>query len=532
MAPANRGRDGCSLVQDGFQQERRINRWVSIIEVNTARTYAAAKATDVESEKFCLDGIAAYTAEGVPLQKQIEQTLSDPVGKSLFSEVMEKRRVYQVARAAAFKEKATGNLDEAKKFFNEDMGPKIETYLESIQKLHAFQKRVIDAAAKEVDQQYRSGRSIVIALASVALLSGIGFALWISRSITRPIRKALNVAQLVAAGDLTSDIRVNSTDETGRLLQALKEMNERLAKIVGDVRTGTDTIAVASRQIASGNLDLSSRTEQQAGSLEETASSMEELTSTVKQNADNAQQANQLVRSASEIAVKGGALVSQVVDTMGSISDSSKKIVDIIGVIDAIAFQTNILALNAAVEAVRAGEQGRGFALVASEVRNLAQRSAAAAKEIKTLIGNSVEKVGIGSKLVDQTGTTMSEIVESVKRVTDIMSEIAMASREQISGIEQINQAIAQMDKATQQNASLVEEAAAAAESMRDQAGTLVQMVSVFKLGGEHEAGVIGANAKAPVAALKRLALLASASVPAPIRRVARIPVGENWKQS
>jgi methyl-accepting chemotaxis protein len=263
------------------------------------------------------------------------------------------------------------------------------------------------------------------------------------------------------------------------------------------VRRGTETITVASGEIASGNADLSSRTESQAGSLEETASSMEELTSTVRQNADNARQANQLVVNASEVAVKGGAVVGQVVSTMGSIKDSSRKIVDIIGVIDGIAFQTNILALNAAVEAARAGEQGRGFAVVASEVRNLAQRSAAAAKEIKGLIGDSVEKVDAGSKLVDNAGATMEEIVTSVKRVADIMAEITSASQEQSSGIEQINQAVSQMDEMTQQNAALVEQAAAAAQSMQDQAVELSRAVSIFKLDAGEQPAAIAAPARA-----------------------------------
>jgi methyl-accepting chemotaxis protein len=267
-------------------------------------------------------------------------------------------------------------------------------------------------------------------------------------------------------------------------MQALGKMNDSLAKIVGDVRVGTEAITTASSEIAAGNLDLSSRTEQQASSLEETASSMEELTSTVRQNADNARQANQLAVTASEVAVKGGTVVGQVVDTMSSINESSRKIVDIISVIDGIAFQTNILALNAAVEAARAGEQGRGFAVVASEVRNLAQRSAAAAKEIKALIDDSVGKVDAGSKLVGEAGSTMNELVDSVKRVTDIMSEIMAASEEQSSGIEQVNQAIAQMDQVTQQNASLVEEAAAAAESMQDQSRKLTEVVGAFKLNG------------------------------------------------
>jgi methyl-accepting chemotaxis protein len=301
-------------------------------------------------------------------------------------------------------------------------------------------------------------------------------------SVTDPLRRAVKIAGDIAAGDLDTRIEVTSKDETGQLLQALKYMDESLVRIVSEVCRGTDTIATASGQIASGNQDLSSRTEQQAGRLEETASSVEELTSTVKQSADNARQANQLAVSASEFAARGGAVVRQVVDTMGSIKDSSHKIVDIIGVIDGIAFQTNILALNAAVEAARAGEQGRGFAVVASEVRSLAQRSSSAAKEIKALIGDSVEKVDAGSKLVDTAGTTMEQVVTSVKQVADIMGEITAATQEQSSGIEQINQAMAEMDEATQQNAALVEESAAAAQSLQDQAGALSQAVSVFKL--------------------------------------------------
>jgi methyl-accepting chemotaxis protein-1 (serine sensor receptor) len=322
--------------------------------------------------------------------------------------------------------------------------------------------------------------AIVAVFIGLSLLAWFGFTL--IRAITRPLDAAVRIARGVASGDLTQRIEAHSTDEVGQLLQALKDMNDNLVQVVGQVRTGTDTVATASSQIAAGNLDLSSRTEEQASSLEETASSMEELTSTVKQNAENARQANQLVVSTADVAVKGGQVVDQVVDTMASIKDSSRKIADIIGVIDGIAFQTNILALNAAVEAARAGEQGRGFAVVASEVRNLAQRSAGAAKEIKALIEDSVGKVDAGGRLVDEAGKTMDEIVSSVKRVTDIMSEIAAASQEQSAGIEQVNQAIAQMDEVTQQNAALVEEAAAASESLQDQADKLSQAVSVFKL--------------------------------------------------
>ena len=328
-----------------------------------------------------------------------------------------------------------------------------------------------------------------------------------------------SIARTVASGDLTSRIEVRSSDETGQLLQALKEMNASLVNIVSEVRTGTDTIAAASGQIADGNLDLSSRTEQQASSLEETASSMERLTGTVKQNADNARQANQLAASASEVAVKGGSVVSQVIDTMGSINASSRKIVDIIGVIDGIAFQTNILALNAAVEAARAGEQGRGFAVVAAEVRNLAQRSAAAAKEIKTLIGDSVEKVAVGSKLVSEAGITMDEVVASVKRVTDIMGEITAASQEQSTGIEQVNSAIAKMDAVTQQNAALVEQAAAAAESMQNQAGNLARVVSVFKLDSRHAA--LPATISSPAGPQRKTSVPAMARNPATVRLTA-----------
>jgi methyl-accepting chemotaxis protein len=339
-----------------------------------------------------------------------------------------------------------------------------------------------EKASNDATVLYGTARATTIALLVAALVIGTLLALWIARIVSRPLRDAVTVAQQVAAGDLTQEIGACTRCETGELMLALKDMMTRLQSLVAQVRSGTDTIATASSQIAAGNQDLSSRTEEQASSLEETASSMEELTSTVKQNADNARQANQLAQSASGIAQKGGEVVGQVVGTMASINESSRKIVDIISVIDGIAFQTNILALNAAVEAARAGEQGRGFAVVAAEVRNLAQRSAAAAKDIKQLITDSVGKVEVGSRLVDEAGSTMDQVVSSIQRVTDIMSEITAASQEQSSGIEQVNQAITQMDQVTQQNAALVEEAAAAAEAMQDQAATLSEIVSVFRI--------------------------------------------------
>ena len=362
------------------------------------------------------------------------------------------------------------------------------------------------ASSKRGDALYDNARAAILILLGAAMALGLSLAIFIARALVKQLGGepdyAAAVASKIAAGDLTVNVAVRDNDQTS-MMYAMKQMRDSLAKIVGEVRSGTDTIATASSQIASGNLDLSSRTEEQASALEETASSMEELTSTVKQSADNARQANSLAMSASEVASKGGAVVSQVVDTMGAINASSKKISDIIGVIDSIAFQTNILALNAAVEAARAGEQGRGFAVVASEVRNLAQRSAAAAKEIKTLIGDSVEKVDAGSKLVDQAGATMNEIVESVRRVTDIMGEIMSAAKEQTSGIEQINEAISQMDQVTQQNAALVEEAAAASQSMQEQSATLAQTVSVFKLDARQVAAPVERAVTAKAAPLR-----------------------------
>ncbi|HTN67633.1 MAG TPA: Cache 3/Cache 2 fusion domain-containing protein [Burkholderiaceae bacterium] len=321
----------------------------------------------------------------------------------------------------------------------------------------------------------------------INLLMAVVLFLIIRYMVSRPLGAATRAAQKIASGDLTTTIKSTGRDEIGQLAEAINGISQNLASVVGNVRLGTDAIAAASGEIAAGNADLSSRTESQASSLEETASSMEELTSTVRQNADNARQANQMAATASGVAVKGGQVVSQVVETMGSIKASSGKIADIISVIDGIAFQTNILALNAAVEAARAGEQGRGFAVVATEVRSLAQRSASAAKEIKTLIDDSVGKVDHGSKLVDDAGQTMEDIVNSVKRVADIMSEITAASQEQSAGIEQVNQAIGQMDQMTQQNAALVEQAAAAALSMQDQSASLAQAVSVFTLGNEFQ---------------------------------------------
>ncbi|USX17831.1 methyl-accepting chemotaxis protein [Oxalobacteraceae bacterium OTU3REALA1] len=374
---------------------------------------------------------------------------------------------------------------EATELLIKEAAPAATRWQDAMDENIELQKANNKVEVEQAGAAYDRARSLVLMLAAVAALLGAAIAWFATRSVTLPIRAAVAVARAVADGDLSSRIEVDTRDETGQLMQALKDMNDGLVTIVGQVRSGTDAIAAASGQIASGNIDLSSRTETQASSLEETASSMEEMTSAVRQNADNARQANQLAISASAVAVEGGEVVARVVDTMGAINGASKKIVEIIAVIDGIAFQTNILALNAAVEAARAGEQGRGFAVVATEVRNLAQRSAAAAKEIKLLIGASVEKVDAGARLVDHAGSTMRAIVQSIRSVTDIMGEITSASQEQSAGIEQINQAIVQMDRVTQQNAALVEEASAAAAALQDQAGGLVRVVRVFKLAAD-----------------------------------------------
>jgi methyl-accepting chemotaxis protein len=406
------------------------------------------------------------------------------------------------------------NSEGAAKVISGRIDPLNQQTLVQINKLVDMQQ----TNAKQVLDGSVSGDSSLMfalfALGAVAVALGAVCAVVITRSIVVPLSGAVQVAKKVAAGELTSDVRVEGKDETSELLQALKDMNESLAKTVGEVRSGTELITTASHEIAAGNADLSSRTESQASSLEQTASSMEELTSTVKQNADNARQANQLAVTASSVAEKGGSVVSQVVETMGSIKASSSKIVDIIGVIDGIAFQTNILALNAAVEAARAGEQGRGFAVVASEVRNLAQRSAGAAKEIKGLIGDSVDKVDAGSRLVDEAGQTMDLIMTSIRQVADIMGEITAATQEQSNGIEEVNQAITQMDEMTQQNAALVEQSAAAAESMQEQAELLAQAVSVFKL--SHDVGT-----RRAVSATAATAATTAARSSAPAQRAA-----------
>ena len=430
-----------------------------------------------------------------------------PEGKELLATLKQQRKAYVVSFSQADKLLVAGQRAEAARHVRDDTLPALNQLQTTVNRLNELQRQVVVHGGQQIHENISTASVLMASLGTAALLLGILFAWRVTRSITTPVAYALGVAQAVAAGDLSSKIVAEGNDEMAQLLRALHDMNRNLATLVGQVRGGTGTIAVASSQIASGNADLSARTEAQASALEETASSMIELTGTVRSNSDNARQADSLARSASAIAQRGGTAMAQVVDTMDAINASSRKIVDIIAVIDGIAFQTNILALNAAVEAARAGEQGRGFAVVASEVRNLAQRSASAAKEIKTLIGASVEQVNAGSMLVAQAGSTMNDIVDSVQRVSDIITEITAASSEQSVGIDEINRAIGQMDAVTQQNAALVEESAAAAESMQHQAHNLAQVVSVFKLNGQ-QASVSGLKGmKRPVAKEQKDAL-------------------------
>jgi methyl-accepting chemotaxis protein len=443
-----------------------------------------------EGVKKATAEVAAARAKVGEAMDKLDKSLQAPETRAIFAKASEQRAKFVGDQNEFFGLMDAGNKEAATELVLGRMRIDQQNYQASIDNLVHELSNQVHHAGEEAARMHDRARIVMVALGAVAIVMAAVLAYLVTRSITTPINRAVHVAQTVAAGDLTSQIAVNSTDETGKLLEALKAMNGNLLGIVSQVRHSSDSIATGSSQIATGNQDLSQRTEEQASNLQQTAASMEQLTSTVKNNADTARAANQLANSARDVAAQGGEVVGQVVETMDQITAASKKIVDIIGVIDGIAFQTNILALNAAVEAARAGEQGRGFAVVASEVRTLAQRSAQAAKEIKTLIGDSVEKVETGSRLVGDAGRTMTDIVSQVRRVNDMLGEITAATSEQTTGIGQISDAVTQLDQVTQQNAALVEESAAAAESLKQQASRLVDAVAVFKT-GEMSGGVM-----------------------------------------
>jgi methyl-accepting chemotaxis protein len=495
-----------------LEQQALVEGLATNVRLNWVRTEAALKAIDrayVEQLEADMAGTSKGTIQAL---ERLTQLVQDPEGKTLLQAIDTARKAYR-ERRDEIQQAARGGEPDINGMVDRTMRPLADAYLQTLDKLHRHMSRQLEASQAETAALAQRSQWLLGLGALTAIVLGALVSWQTTRSITLPIAHGVRTAEAIAQGNLTMRINTRRGDEAGLLLQALASMQNRLADIVSDVRRNAEGVATASSQIATGNSDLSSRTEEQASALEETAASMEQLGSTVHQNADNARQANQLALNASLVAKQGGEVVAQVVETMRDINDSSRKIADIIGVIDGIAFQTNILALNAAVEAARAGDQGRGFAVVAGEVRNLAQRSAEAAKEIKGLITASVERVDRGSSLVDQAGETMHEMVTAIGRVTDIMGEISAASQEQARGVAQVGEAITQMDQATQQNAALVEESAAAADSLQIQAGQLVRAVAVFTVAPSAHTGhapVAAQAAPAPAAAML------AATVPAP----------------
>ncbi len=459
--------------------------WQGHVRQNSARSLAVAFSEGGTLLAFFKDQMADTTKQTSETQKAFLEMVQDPASRQRADRVGEVRKSWLAVRDEVNSLKAAGESEGARDLVQKKFAPATDEYIRVTQQLVDGEVESVRAAQAEVKASFRQIYIMGAVLFVVAIVLASLLSWHLSRSISGGLAHASRVAERIGAGDLTATLKVRGRDEIGLLVQSLDTMQQSLAQVVHTVRQGSESVATASAEIASGNNDLSARTEQQASALEQTSASMEELGATVRHNADNARQANQLAQSASSVATQGGEVVAQVVATMKDINDSSRKISDIIGVIDGIAFQTNILALNAAVEAARAGEQGRGFAVVAGEVRTLAQRSAEAAKEIKSLIGASVERVEQGTALVDRAGSTMTEVVASIRRVTDIVGEISAASVEQSQGVAQVGEAVTHMDKATQQNAALVEESAAAAESLRTQAEQLVHAVAVFRLKGD-----------------------------------------------
>ena len=520
-----------------------MTAWLGKTEINVVRAIAIAKsAGQPEIEAHFAPQMKETSEQISKLQKELEASVTSEKGKALLAEIGARRKAYLDVRGQVTAHIKAADHMAAQGLLTDGMLPAANAYLTSMRALSDLLGELANANLEDARSTLVAAQFTLAAILGAALCVGAAMAWAITRSVVRPLQQAVKAAEVIAAGDLSQTTGSTARDEAGDLLRALGHMQASLRQLVGQVRSSTDSINTASAEIATGNQDLSARTEQTASNLQQAASSMEQLTGTVKQSADSARQANQLASSAAEVAARGGSVVSQVVSTMDEINASSKKIADIIGVIDGIAFQTNILALNAAVEAARAGEQGRGFAVVAGEVRNLAQRSAEAAKEIKGLIGTSVDKVESGSKLVADAGQTMNEIVASVQRVTDIIGEITAAASEQSDGIGQVNVAVTQLDQMTQQNAALVEESAAAAESLKDQAVRLAQVVGTFRIDGAVEHAPMAAPvvavpkpARTPIAAKAAARPVAPPSVkPAPVIASRPAPAtaapGDEWE--
>lgn len=502
------------LTVTGVTQLARVNQGVDLISKDLYPKTAIANRIKSDLDHIARSMRSLLLLSTLP-ERKIEQDAIDKAGKridldltqfgKLASSEQEKKLLQAVQAAKAkyqpvldkfLKLVLDNEVEQAKDLVLPEIAPLQDQYLNTLDKLVEWQSGLMESSGKDAASISAAAKTLMIVLMAGAVVVAILIAVMTTRTITTPLQTAMQFAGSVASGDLRTNIKVSREDETGQLLASLNQMSQSLTQTVGQVRQSAEKINIASREIASGNLDLSNRTEQQASGLEETAASMEQLTATVGQNAENALQAHQLADRAYSNASKGGQVIGEVEQTMGAIKSSSNKIVDIIAVIDGIAFQTNILALNAAVEAARAGENGRGFAVVAAEVRNLSQRSASAAKEIKALIASSVEQVDTGGKLVVDASNTMRDIVTSVQHVANIISEISSASREQNTGILQVNQAISMMDQMTQQNAALVEQAAAAAGSMREEAAQLLATVAVFKL--EEDALLASSRATSP----------------------------------
>jgi len=477
---------GNTVDQLASEQVERLQlalRWRSNIAVNATRVFAIAQTDGDDLQNYFKDMMAATTADTTTVQKRYTELEHSPEGLRIQEELATVRKSYLETRDKALALKKAGDMAQAKGYALGSFAPVADKYNAVADKMVAYQVQRSAEQASEAAELIRSYRTTVL-VAGVAGLALLGLLSWVVvQRIRRSLAEVASVAQRIGEGDLSQPIQAQGRGEVAQMMRAMEGMQTSLVRIVGDVRQSSDSIATGSSEIATGNADLSQRTEEQASNLQQTAASMEQITSTVKNNSDTAQRAAVLAGSASAAAVKGGEVVGQVVATMQDIAAASKKITDIIAVIDGIAFQTNILALNAAVEAARAGEQGRGFAVVASEVRSLAQRSAEAAKEIKTLIGASVEKVDNGAQLVSNAGQSMEDIVTQVKRVSDLIGEISSATGEQTIGISQVGEAVTQLDQVTQQNAALVEQSAAAADSLKHQAAKLAQIVSVFRLG-------------------------------------------------